>query len=64
MSAKASAIVYSIVKTAKANRLKIYEYLEHLLTEIPKHMDDHDLAFLDALLPWSEALPATCRKNL
>ena len=26
---------------AKANRLKIYEYLKHLLTEIPKHMGQH-----------------------
>ena len=37
--AKASAIVYSLVETAKANRLKPYEYLKHLLTETPKDMD-------------------------
>ena len=30
--AEASAIVYSLVETAKTNRLKIYEYLKHLLT--------------------------------
>ena len=33
-------------------KLRIYEYLKHLLTEIPKHMDDTSLAFLDDLLPW------------
>ena len=43
--------------------MKIYEYLKHLLTEIPKHMDDTDLAFLDDLLPWSENLPEECRKQ-
>ena len=60
--AKASAVVYSLVETAKANRLKPYEYLKHLLTEIPKHMDDSDTGFLDDLLPWSDALPDICRK--
>jgi hypothetical protein len=62
--AQASAIVYSLVETAKANKLKIYEYLKHLLTEIPKHMDDTSLDFLDNLLPWSETLPEECRKQM
>ena len=61
--AKASATVYSLVETAKANRLKPYEYLKHLLTEIPKHMDDPDTIFLDDLLPWSDAIPNDCRKD-
>lgn len=61
--AQASAILYSIVETAKANELNIYNYFKHLLTEIPKHMDDTDLSFLDSLLPWSKQLPAECRKK-
>ena len=60
--AKASAVIYSIAETAKANNLKPYEYFEYLLTEIPKHMDDTDRAFLDDLLPWSEKLPDNIRK--
>lgn len=60
--AKASAIIYSIAETAKANNLKPYEYFEHLLTEIPKHIDDSDRSFLDDLLPWSEKLPDAVRK--
>lgn len=59
--AKASAILYSIVETAKANDLNIYQYFKHLLTEIPKHMDDTDLGFVNSLLPWSKELPDTCR---
>ncbi len=60
--AQASAVIYSIVETAKANNLKPYEYLILLLTEVPKHIEDIDLAFLDDLLPWSDALPDACRK--
>lgn len=60
--AKSSAIIYSIAETAKANNLKPYDYFEHLLTEIPKHLDDTDRSFLDDLLPWSPGLPANCRK--
>ena len=61
--AKSSAIIYSIAETAKANNLKPYEYFEYLLTEIPKHMDDKDYSFCEALLPWSPALPGRCRKH-
>lgn len=59
--AESSAIVYSLTETAKANNLKPYEYLEHLLSVIPDHMDDTDLTFLDDLLPWSDTLPDSCR---
>lgn len=60
--ADSSAIIYSIAETAKANNLKPYDYFEYLLTEIPKHMDDHDREFCKDLLPWSEKLPGNCRK--
>ena len=36
--ARATAMIYSIVETAKANYLNVYQYFELLLTEIPKHM--------------------------
>lgn len=60
--ARTSAIIYSIVETAKANNLKPYDYVQHLLEEILKHMDDRDCSFLEDLLPWSEKLPAEIRK--
>lgn len=60
--AESSAIIYSIAETAKANDLKPYDYFEYLLEEIPKHMDDHDTSFCKDLLPWSDKLPAKCRK--
>ena len=49
--AKASAIIYSIVETAKANNLKPFDYVQYLLEEIPQHMDDTDCSFIEALLP-------------
>ena len=61
--AEASAIIYSIVETAKANELNIYRYLKHLLTEIPKHMDDTNTDFIETMLPWSKELPDECRKK-
>ena len=60
--AQASAIVYSIVETAKANNLKPYEYLQHLLSVMMEHLYDADTAYLEDLMPWSENLPDTCKK--
>lgn len=47
--ARASAILYSIIETAKANGLNPGKYVEHLLTEIPKRNADDTL---EDLMPW------------
>ena len=57
-----TAIIYSVVETAKANNLKPFDYVQYLLEEIPKHMDDKNRSFLEDLLPWSEKLPERIRK--
>lgn len=61
--AKASSVIYSLVETAKANNLNVYEYIKHLLTVIPNHMEDTDRQFCEELLPWSESLPESCHKK-
>ncbi len=58
--AKASAMLYSIAETAKANQLNTYQYFELLLSEIPRHMDDNNLNFLDDLMPWSPRVQREC----
>jgi hypothetical protein len=58
--AKASAILYSLAETAKANNLNTYKYFELLLTEIPNHMEDKDQSFLDNLMPWSKYVQKQC----
>ena len=52
--AEASAVLYSLVETAKANQLKVYEYLEYSLEQLVQHADDTNRAFIQDLLPWSE----------
>ena len=58
--AKASAVLYSLVETAKANGLNTFEYFNLLLTEIPQHVDDNNLRFLDNLLPWAPMVQKSC----
>ena len=58
--ANASAIIYSITETAKANDLNPFRYLEHVLTVLKDHQDDREYGFIDDILPWSEKLPAIC----
>ncbi len=58
--AKASAMIFSIAETAKANSINTYDYFELLLSEIPKHQDDKNLKFLDDLLPWSRKVQKKC----
>ena len=58
--AEASAIMYSLVETAKANGLRVYEYLEYVLTELAAHQDDTSRDFLADLLPWSKAAKKKC----
>jgi len=61
--AETSAIWYTLSETAKANGLKVYEYFRYILTELAKHDEDEDPAYLDKLLPWAEELPDSCRKK-
>lgn len=59
--ADASAAVYSIVETAKANGLNIRKYLEHLLQYMPDvNWRAHPEA-LEDLMPWSESIQELCR---
>jgi transposase len=55
--AKASAIIYSLVETAKENRLHPYSSLTYLFEQIP----DCKTSDLDRLLPWATSLPDNCR---
>ncbi len=50
--ARASAVIYSIIESAKENRLNPYAYLNYLFEKLP-NLDSRDDVTLDALLPWS-----------
>lgn len=51
--AAASAIIYSLMKTAKANRLRLDDYLLHLPSTLPERAEQRKDFEMDDLLPWS-----------
>jgi transposase len=53
--ARASATIYSIVETAKENRLNPYAYLNHLFEKLP-NLKSTSPEELNALLPWKVRL--------
>ena len=55
--AEASAIIYSIIETAKENSLKPFEYLSYIFEKMPNIPEEE----YHTLLPWSEDLPDCCR---
>ena len=60
--ASASAAVYSIVETAKANGLNVYTYLEYLLLYMPDTDWRNHPEYLEDLMPWSENVQAECKR--
>lgn len=59
--ASASAAVYSLVETAKANGLNVYAYLEHLLLYMPGSEWQRYPEELNDLMPWSPAVQEQCK---
>lgn len=60
--ANASATVYSIVETAKANGLNVYTYLQYLLLYMPDTDWKNHSENLDNLMPWSEDVQNECKR--
>ena len=54
--AEASAIIYSLMETAKANNLRLDDYLLHLLSILPELEEQSKDLEVDDLLPWSEEM--------
>jgi hypothetical protein len=48
--AKASASLYSLVQTARANEIEPYAYLRRMLAKLPKAQTVEQI---EALLPWN-----------
>ena len=49
------------MESARANDLDVYEYLKHLLAEMPNNHHLEDSSVIDQPLPWSKKLPEQCR---
>lgn len=61
--AKASAIVYSIVETAKANKINVYMFLFYIFNKLPGIDFKANPSLLEDFMPWSPKLPDYCRNN-
>ncbi len=59
--AKASADIYSIVETAKANGLDVFKYFELLLTVLPSMEFLTNPDILEELLPWNRSVQKICK---
>ena len=57
--ARASAIIYSLVETAKLNNLNIYAYLETVLLYMPDYKNEPE--GIEELMPWSEMIQQRCQ---
>ena len=51
--AEASAIVYSLVESAKANGVEPFAYLQHVLVQLPYLGKTHSHEELETLMPWA-----------
>ncbi|PSQ90481.1 MAG: IS66 family transposase, partial [Proteobacteria bacterium SW_6_67_9] len=60
--ATASANLYALIETAKANAIEPYQYLAHLFTELPQR-DIEAGDPIDDLLPWNVDLPDPAKAN-
>jgi len=58
--AESSAVVYSLVETAKANGLNPHTYLFQLLSELPYLGRNSSQNDLDFFLPWQPKIQAVC----
>lgn len=56
--AKSSAVIYSLVETAKANKLNVFQYLYTLLLYMPDYKDKP--AGIEAMMPWSDFIKERC----
>lgn len=56
--ANASAVMYSMVETAKANNLNVFQYLYMVLLYMPDYQNEP--AGIEQLLPWSDFMKEHC----
>jgi hypothetical protein len=59
--AAASAAVYSMIESAKANGLNPYKYLDYIFSELPGVQFGQHPEFLAACLPWNPDVQEACR---
>ena len=59
--ANASATIFTVLETAKANGLNSETYLNHLLSVLPERFAGDPQAKVDDLMPWNEDMRSRFR---
>ena len=59
--AQSSAIIMTVLETAKRNGLDPEKYMNHLLTNLPNEDTLEKNEILEAYLPWNKNIQGTCR---
>lgn len=61
--AEASAVVYSMVETAKANGIEPFAYLQHILLQMPYMGKSPSHEEMEALMPWTDTIQREYKMN-
>lgn len=59
--AESSAIIMSIIETAKRYELNVEKYLGYLLEKMPNEKNLAEKAVIEAYLPWSKEMQENCK---
>ncbi|WP_071595075.1 transposase domain-containing protein [Propionispira raffinosivorans] len=59
--AAASAAIYSLVETCKANKINEYNYLKYLFEALPNIPFLREPQLLEDHLPWNEKIQQICK---
>ena len=59
--AKSSAIIYSIIQTAKENGLDAFKYLSYLFEKMPNTDNFSDESVIKTFYPWNPDVQAKCK---
>ena len=59
--AQASAAVYSLIETCKANDVDAFRYLQYVMEQLPNVSFRQNPATLDSYLPWSKLVKEHCK---
>ena len=62
--ANASAVIFTLLETAKASGLNPEAYLNHLLSVLPERFAADPKALFDALLPWADEMQKSFRPDI
>lgn len=61
--AESSAIIYSLIETAKANNLNVYRYLQFILMAMPGLGKNPEPEMMAYVMPWAEKVIEQCRNK-